>query len=42
MQRVREYIMVYDVSGTGFKLTEVRRDVVAPSKGTSRCRSAHP
>lgn len=32
MQLVRESIMVSDVSGTGFKLTEVLRDVVAPSK----------
>lgn len=32
MQHVRESIMISDVSGTGFKLTEVRRDVVAPSK----------
>lgn len=32
MQHVRESIMISDVSGTGFKLTEVLRDVVAPSK----------
>lgn len=32
MQCVREFILISDVSGTGFKLTEVRRDVVAPSK----------
>lgn len=32
MQHVRESIMISDVSGTGFKLTDVRRDVVAPSK----------
>lgn len=32
IQHIRESILISDVSGTGFKLTEVQRDVVAPSK----------
>lgn len=46
IQHVRESIMISDVSGTGFKLTEVQRDVVAPSKHvealTTRLQSFRP